>query len=62
MAALELFTMGSAYASQEEEIKGSLTPGVGGFLSLPADPTEVPPKEMLDMPVIATYVGGNRII
>ena len=63
LAALELFTTGSAYASQEEEIKGSLTPGkLADFVLLPADPTEVPPKELLDMPVIATYVGGNRII
>jgi predicted amidohydrolase YtcJ len=60
--ALALLTQGSAYAAHEERIKGSLSPGkLADFVILPADPTEVPPDELLTMQVTATYVGGQRV-
>ena len=62
MEALALFTTGSAYAAQEEAIKGSLTPGkLADFVVLPKDPFEVLPDELLDMQVAATYVGGKQV-
>ncbi|NLJ67942.1 MAG: amidohydrolase [Firmicutes bacterium] len=62
MEALALFTRGSAYAAQEEAVKGSLTPGkLADFVVLPKDPTKAPPEELLEMQVTATYVGGRQV-
>lgn len=60
--ALALFTTGSAYASHEEGIKGTLSAGkLADFVILPADPTQGDPKQLLDLQVTATYVGGRRV-
>lgn len=60
--AIELFTIGSAYACHEEAIKGTLSPGkLADFVVLPANPAQVEPEKLLHMKVTATYVGGNRI-
>jgi len=60
--ALELFTIGSAYAAHEENLKGTLSPGkLADFVVLPEDPTEVDPDRLLTMKVTATYVGGEKV-
>ncbi|HHV93895.1 MAG TPA: amidohydrolase [Firmicutes bacterium] len=62
MEALALFTAGSAYAAQEEAVKGSLSPGkLADFVVLPKDPTQSAPQELLNMQVTATYVGGRQV-
>ncbi|MCK9526311.1 MAG: amidohydrolase [Limnochordia bacterium] len=63
LEALALFTKGSAYAAQEENIKGTLSPGkLADFVILPEDPTQVDPKKLLSMKVVATYVGGQATL
>lgn len=60
--ALTIFTAGSAYAAHEEEVKGTLSPGkLADFVVLPADPTKMDPNDLLEMKVIATFVGGRRV-
>lgn len=58
--ALLAYTVGSAYASGEEGVKGRLRPGMlADFVVLPADPFDLPPDELLSLQVEATIVGGT---
>ena len=58
--ALYLYTMASAYASFEEDLKGSITPGkVADLVVLGEDPRRVDPGEIKDIPVDMTIVGGE---
>ena len=58
--ALYSMTLDSAYLAFEENLKGSLTVGkLGDVTVLEADPYEVSPKEIKDIPVSMTIVGGN---
>jgi hypothetical protein len=58
--ALYLYTMASAYASFEEDLKGSITPGkVADLVVLGEDPRRVAPDEIKDIPVDMTIVGGE---
>jgi len=58
--AIFLYTMASAYASFEENIKGSITPGkLGDLVVLREDPRRVNPDEIKDIPVEMTVVGGE---
>ena len=58
--ALRLYTMASAYASFEENIKGSITPGkLGDVVVLGEDPRRVIPDEIKDIPVEMTMVKGE---
>jgi len=58
--AIFLYTMASAYASFEENIKGSITPGkLGDLVVLGEDPRRVNPDEIKDIPVEMTVVGGE---
>lgn len=60
--ALRSMTLDSAYLAFEEDIKGSLTVGkLGDVVVLEADPYEVPPEEIKDIPVAMTIVGGNTV-
>lgn len=62
LAALKLFTIGSAYAAHEENEKGTLSPGkLADFVVLPQDPLTVEPEALGQMEVAATYVGGRRV-
>ncbi len=57
--ALTAYTMGGAYASFEEDVKGSISPGkYADFVILSADPHAVPPLEIQHISVEATYVAG----
>jgi len=58
--ALGICTLNGAYASFEEEIKGSLTPGkLADFVLLDADPVRQDPEALQEINVVATYLGGR---
>jgi predicted amidohydrolase YtcJ len=58
--ALRAFTLGNAYASSDEKIKGSLKEGkLGDVVILEADPYRVKPEEIKDIPVAMTIVAGK---
>jgi predicted amidohydrolase YtcJ len=60
--AFDLYTTGAAYASGEERIKGTLAPGMlADLVELGRDPFQVPPAEVVDIPVRSTWVGGRRV-
>ncbi len=58
--ALRSMTLESAYLAFEEDSKGTLTEGkLGDVVVLEADPYEVDPQEIKDIPVVMTIVGGE---
>jgi hypothetical protein len=60
--AIKIYTMGSAYASFDEKIKGSLEVGkLGDFVVLSDDPHQVDPEALRDIRVEKTYVGGKEV-
>ena len=60
--ALRIWTMGSAYASFEEDDKGSITPGkYADFVVLSADPRVVPAETIKEIQVELTAIGGRVV-
>ncbi|MDX1409399.1 MAG: amidohydrolase family protein, partial [Saprospiraceae bacterium] len=60
--ALRVGTVNGAYASYEEKIKGSISPGkLADLVVLGADPTRVDPMTLIDIPVYRTMVGGKWV-
>jgi predicted amidohydrolase YtcJ len=60
--ALALYTVNSAYASFEEGIKGSISPGkLADIVVLNKDPTRVPPEEIKEIKVEMTIIGGETV-
>ena len=60
--ALQICTMHGAYASFEEGIKGSLTPGkLADIVVLEKDPHDVDPDRIADIKVLRTILGGRSI-
>jgi predicted amidohydrolase YtcJ len=60
--ALALYTVNAAYASLEEKIKGSLSPGkLADMVVLNDDPTKVPPEKIKDIKVEMTIIGGEVV-
>lgn len=58
--ALSMYTKNGAYASFEENIKGTITPGkLADFAVLDADPYKVEPSALKDIAVLKTYLGGE---
>ena len=58
--AMRICTMGGAYASFEEGIKGSVTAGkLADFVVLAADPHDTDPDAIKEIPVLRTVVGGR---
>jgi predicted amidohydrolase YtcJ len=58
--ALRAWTWGSAYASRQEHVKGSITPGMlADLVVLSEDPTAVAPERIAGLEVLATIVGGE---
>ena len=58
--AMRICTMHGAYASFEEKIKGSLTPGkLADLVVLEKDPHEVDPDEISAIRVVRTVLGGR---
>jgi hypothetical protein len=57
---IHLYTMASAYASFEENLKGSITAGkLADLVVLGEDPRRVDPDGIKDIPVEMTVVGGE---
>ncbi|MEQ8531547.1 MAG: amidohydrolase family protein, partial [Imperialibacter sp.] len=60
--ALRAYTVDAAYASFEEEIKGSLEPGkLADFVVLDKNILSIPGDEIRSTKVIATFVGGKPV-
>jgi predicted amidohydrolase YtcJ len=58
--AMQICTMHGAYASFEEDIKGSLTAGkLADYVILEEDPNEVDPDSIVDIKVLRTVLGGR---
>jgi predicted amidohydrolase YtcJ len=60
--ALALYTTGAAHATGEGHVKGKLAPGYyADFVVLGDNPLTVDPRRLSQIPVLATYVAGERI-
>jgi len=60
--ALQVNTINGAYNSQEESIKGSITPGkVADFVVLAEDPHTVDVEKIKDIEIVRTVVGGTTV-
>ncbi|MGB8590232.1 MAG: amidohydrolase family protein, partial [Candidatus Acidiferrales bacterium] len=56
------YTSGAAYAQFEETRKGQLKPGMlADIVVLPADITRLAPRELLEIKVAMTIVGGRIV-
>ncbi len=60
--ALRVNTINGAYASHEEAIKGSITPGkLADFVVLADDPHTVDQDKIKDIEIVRTVTGGNTV-
>lgn len=60
MEAIELYTVGSSFATFEEDIKGKLKKGyLADFIILDRDIFEISPLDIKNIEVETTYVGGE---
>jgi predicted amidohydrolase YtcJ len=60
--ALALYTTGAAYATCEEQVKGKLAAGYyADFVVLGDNPLTVDPTQLSHIPVLATYVAGEKV-
>jgi hypothetical protein len=60
--ALTIATINGAYASSEENLKGSITPGkLADFVVLEQDPHDVDPDQIKNITINRTVVGGKTV-
>ena len=60
--ALRVNTINGAYASHEEAIKGSITPGkLADFVVLADDPHTIDQEKIKDVEIVRTVTGGNTV-
>jgi predicted amidohydrolase YtcJ len=60
--AIKVCTVNGAYASFEENEKGSITAGkLGDFVVLAQDPHDVDPDQIKNIQVVRTVVGGRTV-
>jgi predicted amidohydrolase YtcJ len=60
--ALAMYTTNAAYASFEEDIKGSIAPGkLADMVILSADPLKAPPEQLKDIRVEMTIIDGRVV-
>jgi predicted amidohydrolase YtcJ len=54
--------MGGAFATFEEDQKGSISPGkLADFVVLSNDPRTTPPDEIRNIRVLCTFIGGELV-
>jgi predicted amidohydrolase YtcJ len=59
---LRMFTLSYAKLIQEEQTKGSISPGkLADFVIVSGDFLTVPERELQNLTALATYVGGKRV-
>ena len=57
-----IYTLNGAFASFEEDVKGSITPSkLADFVMLAEDPTSVDPMMIMDIPIQQTIIDGRRV-
>jgi predicted amidohydrolase YtcJ len=62
MDAIRIYTIHSAYAGFDENVKGSIEPGkMADFAILAENPLTVPEDDLKDIPVDMTIVGGKIV-
>jgi predicted amidohydrolase YtcJ len=60
--ALKGYTSKGAWLTREEDIKGTLAPGMlADLIILSADPLAIPDEALLDLEVMETWLGGQRV-
>jgi predicted amidohydrolase YtcJ len=60
--AIRVNTIHGAYASKEESVKGSITPGkLADFVVLSEDPHTIDPEKIKDLKIVRTVVGGATV-
>jgi len=60
--AMKICTVNGAWASMEEDLKGSITPGkLADLVILSADPDDTVADEIKNIPVVRTIVGGKTV-
>jgi predicted amidohydrolase YtcJ len=60
--ALRVYTINGAYATKEEALKGSVTPGkLADYVVLAEDPHAVDPGKIKDIRIVHTVVGGTIV-
>lgn len=60
--ALDSYTKSGAYASFEEHLKGQIQPGMlADFVVLGENPFETSPATLKDIPVLQTYLSGEKV-
>lgn len=62
MEAMKVCTINGAYASVEETLKGTLTPGkLADIVLLAEDPAQADPDSLKDIKVVETIMGGKTV-
>jgi len=60
--ALRGYTLEAAYAEFEEQSKGSIEPGkLADFIVISQDITKLPPREILSIRVLRSFIGGKLV-
>jgi predicted amidohydrolase YtcJ len=60
--AIAVWTQGGAFATFEENVKGSIAPGkLADFVVLRADPRKVAPDAIKDIVIDSTWIGGQSV-
>ena len=60
--AMKICTIHGAYASHEEDVKGSITAGkLGDFVLLAESPYDVDPDSIKEIQIARTVVGGRTV-